>query len=132
MTKKIIDLSTFAEGAVSERFDAELQSVLENIQDPNTEAEKARKITLTVTIVPNEQRNLADVKVSAKSALVPAREVGASIIMDYDADGKVTGAELKSGIPGQTYIDNDGDIANDKGEKINELDERREKKIQFK
>lgn len=126
--KKIIDLSTFAEGGVSEKFNIEMQKVLENIQDPNTDATKARKITLTVTITPNGKRSLADVQVSTKSALVPMKEVASSIIMDYDASGKVTGAELKSGIPGQTFIDEEGDIASDKGEKLSEIEQQRERK----
>jgi hypothetical protein len=38
--------------------------------------------------------------------------------MDYDSNGKVTGAELKSGVKGQTFLDPEGDVADDKGNKI--------------
>ena len=46
----MIDLSGLADGAVSERFQLELQRVLENIADPNTDPKKARTLTLTLTL----------------------------------------------------------------------------------
>lgn len=125
---KNIDLSTLADGAVAERLNIEMQKVLDNVTDPNTDAVKARKITLTLTVKPNENRKSADIKVSAKTTLAPAKEVASLFIIDTDSAGKVTGAELKSGIPGQTYIDPDGDIATDVGEKVNDLEKKREKK----
>lgn len=116
--KKIIDLNTFADGAVAERFNLELQKILENIADPNTDPTKARKLTLTVALKADENRDLAMVSVTAKSTLAPAKSIETKIVMDYDSNGKVTGAELKSGIKGQTYITEDGEVADDKGNKI--------------
>lgn len=114
----IVDLNNFADGAVAERFNQELQKVLENIADPNTDPKKARKVTLTVTLKADEKRDLAMVSVQAKSTLAPAMEVETKLILDYDNNGRVTGAELKSGIKGQTYITEDGEVADDKGNKI--------------
>lgn len=37
-----------------------------------------------------------------------------------DEQGYVRGGELKSGAPGQLFIDQDGDIAKDDGEKLGE------------
>ncbi|UYL94166.1 hypothetical protein PK52_gp51 [Geobacillus phage vB_GthS_PK5.2] len=116
--KNIIDLNSFADGAVAERFNQELQKVLENIADPNTDPKKPRKVTLTVTLKADEKRDLAMVSVTAKSTLVPATPIETKLVMDYDSNGRVTGAELKSGIKGQTYIDEDGEIRDDKGNKI--------------
>jgi hypothetical protein len=45
-----IDLNTFANGALAERANEELQKILENIADPNTDAKKKRKLTLTITL----------------------------------------------------------------------------------
>lgn len=128
--KKIVDLSNIANGAADEKFNQELQKVLENIADPNTEAKKARKITLTFTLTGNEKRNLANVEVQAKSTLVPAKEVGTELIIDYDQDGSVTGAELKSGIPGQTYVNDDGEILDDRGKPIEPV--KNDKVVSFK
>lgn len=114
----IVDLNSFANGAMAERFNRELQKVLDNIIDPNTDPKKARKVTLTVTIRSNENRELANVSVKADSKLSPARDIETQLLMDYDSNGKVTGAELKSGAKGQTYIDPEGDVSDDKGNKI--------------
>jgi len=115
---KIVDLNNFAQGAMAERFNQELQKVLDNIVDPNTDPKKARKVTLTVTISSNENRELASVSVKADSKLSPARNIETQLLMDYDSNGKVTGAELKSGAKGQTFIDPEGDVSDDKGNKI--------------
>lgn len=116
--ENIIDLNTFADGAVAEQFNRELRKVLENIADPNTDAKKSRRLTLTVTFKGDEQRDLATVHAQAKATLVPAKGVEAKIVMDYDSDGRVTGAELKSGIKGQTFITDEGEIAEDNGKVI--------------
>jgi len=115
---KIIDLNSFAQGSLQERVNIELQKVLANIADPNTDPKKVRKVTLTLSISGDDQRNLAAVQIQAKSNLAPAKAIETKIIMDLDHKGKVTGAELKSGVQGQTYIDTDGDVATDTGEKI--------------
>lgn len=115
---KIVDLNNFADGAMAERFNQELQKVLDNVVDPNTDPKKVRKVTLIVSISSNEKRELANVSVQAKSTMSPARNIETQLIMDYDSKGKVTGAELKSGIRGQTYLDPEGDVADDIGNKI--------------
>ncbi|CEG25981.1 hypothetical protein [Bacillus sp. B-jedd] len=114
----IINLTDFADGAVAERFNQELRKVLENIADPNTDPKKKRKIALTLVLSADDQRDLAHVSIQAKTTLAPARSIETKIIMDYDGTGQVTGAELKSGVKGQTYLDPEGDVAADTGEKI--------------
>lgn len=114
----MIDLSDFAGGAVTERFNQELQKALENIADPNTDPKKARTVTVKVTLKADENRNIADVDITTSSSLVAAKPVLTKIIMDRDTKGKVVGAELKSGVKGQTYINEDSDIADDTGKVI--------------
>ncbi|GLY09576.1 replication terminator protein [Pseudobacillus badius] len=114
---QIVDLNSFADGAVAERFNQELQKVLENITDPNTDPTKIRKVTMTISLNSNDKREVVSVSVQAKSTLTPAKNIDTQLLVDYD-NGKVTGAELKSGVKGQTYIDTEGDISSDSGEKI--------------
>ncbi|WP_243459503.1 replication terminator protein [Metabacillus bambusae] len=119
MEDKIIDLNSFADGAVSERFNLELQKVLENFADLNTDPKAKRQINLVVTLVGDEARDLILADVQAKTKLAPAKKLEAKIIMDYDEKGKVTGSELKSGIKGQTFIDVEtGEIQEDNGSKV--------------
>ncbi|KZE67040.1 replication terminator protein [Fictibacillus phosphorivorans] len=114
----MINLSSFAEGAVAERFNAELQKILENIADPNTDAAKVRKLTLTLSFKADEKRDIVVTSIQAKSALSPAKHIETKIVMDLDNRGNVTGAELKSGIKGQSYITEDGEVETDVGEKV--------------
>ena len=113
-----IDLSNLANGAVAERFNMELQKVLENIADPNTEAKKARKLTLTLTIKADDQRDIAAVAIETKSTIVPAKGVETKFVIDKDGKGRIVGAELVSGAKNQMMIDTDGDLADDRGNKV--------------
>jgi len=45
-----------AKGALIEQFNTEFVKIGSNILDPNTDATKARKITLTLTFKPDENR----------------------------------------------------------------------------
>ncbi len=38
--------------------------------------------------------------------------------MERDENGQIVGQELASGVKGQYYIDLEGDVANDVGEKV--------------
>lgn len=111
-------LDNFASGALTEKFNIEMQKVLDNLADPNTDPKKARTITMAITLKSNDKRELAVTDINVKSALAPARPVQTEIILGRDADGKVEGAELKSGAKNQMMMDNDGDLADDKGNKV--------------
>lgn len=113
-----LNLAEMAQGAFIEQFARELDKVLENIADPNTDALTARKITLTATIKADENRELATFTAQCKSTLVPPKAQGTVIIIDRDNDGKVVGAELKSGSKGQLYLDGDSKIKNDVGDEV--------------
>jgi len=114
----MIKLSEFAGGAVDERFNIELKEVLENMQDLNTDPLKNRSITLKITLKGNADRNLSSVLVDAKSTIVPADGISATLILDRDEKGSPVAAELKSGIPGQSFISDSGEILDDKGQTV--------------
>ena len=56
-----INLETFANGAFAEQVNRAMEEVAQNIQNPNTDAKKARKITITLTVKPNDQREFSTV-----------------------------------------------------------------------
>lgn len=130
----MINLSEFAGGAVDERFNIELQEVLENMQNLNTDPLKARTITLKITLKGNSDRNLASAVVDAKSSLVPANGISSTLILDQDKKGNPVAAELKSGIPGQSFISDKGEVLDDKGNTImtNEEIKQASKVVNFK
>jgi hypothetical protein len=116
---QIVDLNAFADGAVAERFNLELQKVLENFADLNTDPTAKRKINLVITLAGDEARDVILANVQAKTSLAPAKKLEAKIIMDLDDEGKVTGKELKSGVRGQTRVDLEtGEIQEDTGSRI--------------
>lgn len=52
-----INLETFANGAFTAQVNRAIEEVTKNIQDPNTDAGTARKITVTIAFKPNQERN---------------------------------------------------------------------------
>ena len=70
---KRLDLNNIAKGAAVERFELELEKVMENINDPNTKSDGVRQITLSFTIKPDEDRENLDVIVESKCKLCPTR-----------------------------------------------------------
>lgn len=125
-----IDLNTFAEGALAERLNEEIQKVLENIANPNTDAKKARKVAVTLTFKPGGNRSIATVAIDAKSTILQSIPVETEMMLDYTGKG-VVGFELKSGIPGQTFFDGQ-EVRTDTGEVISEESNKSEKVVQFK
>ena len=92
-------------GAVSERFNATLRTVLENIADPNTDATKKRKITLELTISPSKDRQTGDFSLNCKPVLAPLSSISATVMFNRDDNGTVTATEIGGEIPGQTIIE---------------------------
>lgn len=120
MTQIIVNMDTFAEGAVQERLNIELNKVLENIADLNTDPKKARTVALSIKITPAENRQTASIDVTAKTTLAPAKAIPATLILDKDSNGKPIAKELKSSIPGQTFMNDKGEAVTDTGEELPE------------
>ena len=91
-----------ARGAIQERADYEITKILDNILDPNTSATAARKLTLTLTLKPDDTRQNIAVGGVAKSTLAATNPVTTSL---YVAD-QDTIVEMVPQLPGQ--IDMDG------------------------
>ena len=71
---KEFDLGAFAGGAVSEWMQDAIQKIYEDIADPNTEADKARKLTIDLIFKPSKAiREMVDVQMVAKTTLQPRK-----------------------------------------------------------
>lgn len=90
-----------ARGAIQERADYEITKILDNILDPNTTATAKRKLTITLTLCPDDTRQNISVGVVAKSTLAPTNPVTTSL---YVADEE-TIVEMVPQIPGQFGMD---------------------------
>ncbi len=89
---EIVSLETVKNGAVGERFDIALQSVLDNILDPNTEPDKTRSITLKFSIKPNKDRDFCAVSISSDVKLAPISPLGAEFFIGKK-NGKTVACE---------------------------------------
>ncbi|AGE81105.1 replication terminator protein [Bacillus cereus] len=123
----MIDLNTFADGALAERFHQEFERVMENMADLNTDPKKARKIVLTLSFAGDKKRDVWNCQVQATSKLAPTEAVESKILLDMDQNGNLVGQELASGIQGQFYMDLQGDVKTDVGQPVEEVEEVEEK-----
>lgn len=76
-----LSVETLYNGGVAEVLMAELNKVVQNILDPNTEPKKERSVTLKMKIKPNEQRNMAELRVETTSKLCPNQPIETSIMI---------------------------------------------------
>ena len=81
---KRVELCSLASGAAVDKFDKAFREVLDNIDDPNTDAEKPRTITLTITVTPDGSREQATIEVQAKTGLAPHRALRGTAYMRND------------------------------------------------
>lgn len=106
--ERMFDFEKFAGGSLMAKLNQEVNEVVENIYDPNTDAKKTRKLTLTLTFKPSENRNLASISIQAKASLQPAMPTTTNIMIDKDMNtGEVVASELKNKLPGQMEINTD-------------------------
>lgn len=85
----VVSLVTLNQGAAVELFDNEMKKLLDNIADPQTSAEVAREIQLTVKVKPAESREQAAVQLTIKSKLAPQKPASASLFF-----GRVEGQRV--------------------------------------
>ena len=76
-----INLEELAGGAFSAQVNKAIEEVTENIQDPNTDAEKLRKITVTIELKPSKSRDYASTRVSTKTTLAPVTAIETGMVM---------------------------------------------------
>lgn len=97
-----INLENFANGAFTAQVNKAIEDVTKNIQDPNTDATTARKITVMIVFKPNEQRDFVATGVQTKTALAPALGAVTAMAMGKDLrTGAVQAVEVGSQISGQ-------------------------------
>ena len=84
-----LSLATIKGGAAIEMVDDAIQELLENIVDPNTDATTKRKVTLTLTLAPDQERESMHVKIDVRSSFAPHEAVGTIAFIAHTRDGVV-------------------------------------------
>ena len=99
-----LSFTTLAGGGVEEKLQYALDEVAANIADPNTDAKKTRKVTMTLTLKPNEQRSIATLEVDVKTSLAAPVGISTTLMIDRDEKGKVVAQEIYGKDPNQGTI----------------------------
>lgn len=98
-------MEEFAGGKLSVQLNKALEKITENVQDPNTDAQKVRKINVSISFRPNDERNFVATTVETKLSLAP--ELGATTALSMGRDlrtGEVEAIEIFNQIPGQMSV----------------------------
>ena len=97
-----INIEEFAGGALSVQVNKAIEEVTENIQDPNTDAQKARRATITIEFRPSETRDYPQTKISMKTPLAP---INTGLVMGKNLEtGECEVYEYGNTIPGQMLM----------------------------
>lgn len=121
MANNQFDLSSLAGGAVAEQINMEIQKVYDNIDDPNTDDEKERKLTIEVKFKPKKNEpDVIDVSVISKSKLQPIKAIATRMLIGKGKDGKVIANEWDKGAFKNQLILDDGRTVTADGEIIEE------------
>jgi hypothetical protein len=81
-----ITLETIANGEAELMFQRELQAVLDNISDEDTELKKERKVILEVCILPSVDRSMGSVTIKCGAKLAP--KCGAMTALIFRKEGR--------------------------------------------
>lgn len=76
-------------GRIVEKLNRELEKITQNIVDKNTDHKKERKITLTLSFKPNENRDFVTTKITTKTTLATEQGVETQILVGKDNEGKL-------------------------------------------
>ena len=91
-----------ARGEILECVDGQMQAIWENILDTETEATVTRKLTVTILLTPDEDRETVGVRSVTKATLAPRETAQRRLCITANGAQAV---EMQNGVPGQMGLD---------------------------
>ncbi len=91
-----------ARGEILECIDGQMQAIWENILDTETEATVTRKLTVTILLTPDEDRETVGVRSVTKATLAPRETAQRRLCITANGAQAV---EMQNGVPGQMGLD---------------------------
>lgn len=107
-SRELRSLDQMMDGALTERFNAELAKLWDNVFDPNTDPMRTRTISLIFKFKPNERRDAADMMTDVQLKLASPTPLTQTVLIEQHDDGSVTAIERTSQVAGQ--IDIEGEV----------------------
>lgn len=83
-----LSLSNICDGAAEPLFNRELQRVVDNIADVNTNADAVREITLKVRFKPDLKREMAHIDIQAVAKIAPFSPHASAAYLGKNAAGR--------------------------------------------
>ena len=102
MIKSILEMNS---GAILERANREAAKVQENIEDPNTDWKRKRKIQITLVFEASSDRETVQMNTEVKTTLAPMMPVTTTVYMVRDDQGDPMIVEAVRQTPGQLDMD---------------------------
>ena len=100
--KSILEMNS---GAILERANREAAKVQENIEDPNTDWKRKRKIQITLVFEASADRETVQMETEVKTTLAPMMPVTTTVYMVRDDQGDPMIVEAVRQTPGQLDMD---------------------------
>lgn len=91
---KNVTIETMSDGAAIERVNLELDRVLKNILDKNTNPTAAREVILKIRLKPRNDRGAAEVIIQATSKLAPVMGHNTEVYIGTDVAGRPECSEI--------------------------------------
>lgn len=105
ISRDLKSLDQLMDGALVERFNQELATLMENVYDLRTDPNKRRRISLIFDFKPNERRDAAEMSADVKIVTAPPIPLKQTILMSITDDGHVRLTERSDQLPGQIDIE---------------------------
>ena len=99
------DFDNFMNGSIKERIARGISEIAQNILDPNTEAERPRTLTVTMTIRPTKNRHSAVIRSQVTTKLANLVEMEADVSIGINEDGEMVIVQQMDMIPGQINME---------------------------
>ncbi len=97
-----VKLNELTGGALQEKFDRALETVVANMQDPNTPWKNKRAIMIRISFEQNEERDDTMVSISVETKTAPVKPVTTRMAIGTDLEtGEVYAQEYGNQVRGQ-------------------------------
>lgn len=101
--KEVKSILDFENGAIMEKVQHELEAIIANIRDINTD-EKARTLSIKLSLTPDEKRKIVSMKSEVTAKLRPVKANHTTVQLGM-YNGVVTATEVTDEVDGQMALD---------------------------